>query len=57
MGKVIVTIESDQLSTDNLESIVRWMTSTEADIELEAYERFQFRPDIRIYIVPSDEEN
>lgn len=56
MGKVTVIIESDQLSTDNLESIVRWKTATEADYELEAYERYQTRPSIRIYIVPGDED-
>ena len=56
MGKVIITIESDQLSNDNLESIVRWATWTESQFEIEAKERYQFRPDVRVYIVPSDEE-
>lgn len=56
MGKVIVTIECEQLSTDNLETIVRYLVPTEAEYEREAHERYQFWPDVRVYVVPSDED-
>jgi hypothetical protein len=55
MGKVNIIIESDQLSTDNLESIVRYLAPTEGEYEIEAQERYQFRPEVRVYIVPSDD--
>lgn len=57
MGKVTIIVESSQISTDNLTSIVREATWTEAEFELEARERYQFRPDIKVFIVPSDEED
>lgn len=56
MAKVTIIIESDELSTDNLDSLVRYMTPTEADFRDEAYARYQFRPEVKIFIVPSDEE-
>ena len=57
MGKVTTIVESDQLSTDNLMSIVRYATWSEGQFEVEAKERYQFRPDVRVFIVPSDEED
>ncbi len=57
MGKVTIIVESDQISTDNLVSIARWMIPTEAAFELETYERYQNRPEVQVYIVSSDEED
>ena len=55
MGKVTIIVESDDISTDNLTSLIENAMGWEGFIRSLAEDEYQVHdPDVRVYVVPSD---
>ncbi len=56
MGKVTIIVESDNVSTDKLYNSLRLLMTPEIVIKARIGAIEGKTPDIRVYIVPSDED-